>query len=415
MNNSHKHKTFNQVGGLVDIRDISLPEVYKQSADFRFFCKWFAESLQKIKYDTDNISDLYDPIKCPSDCLWALADTMGYTFDDRLNLPVSFNRLVLIYFMSMIYHRGSKDGVTLSAEVNLAQFNLMNKAKDNDVLYDRLEDTSLPSNAVTVVSHTEYGYIDVVYYSTELPTDACIEYTRPLGMFLFQHAGVKFSAKSKISVDARLTDLRDINHTPTYVGDSWITQLAHYRRADYASLQGGGDSADPPYSNELRQDVWYRNSAYEDTTNENISPGLRSLYTLQFSNNEAVVRSLLPPLFSLGYEPQTVDTVFPDAYVDDPDVHGTDYLHYPSDNDRNKPYNLRYDSDSDDKLESDSKLYIETVDKVVSADSDHSVLHPYPAVNPVMANPGDAISKKDDNTEYFPSIVTNTETEESGD
>ena len=38
----------------MDFKDISLPEVYTDSEDFRFFCKWFAESLEQLKYDTDN-------------------------------------------------------------------------------------------------------------------------------------------------------------------------------------------------------------------------------------------------------------------------------------------------------------------------------------------------------------------------
>ena len=55
----------------MDFKDISLPEVYTDSADFRFFVNWFAEALEQLKYDTDNIIDLYDPLRCPSDLLWA--------------------------------------------------------------------------------------------------------------------------------------------------------------------------------------------------------------------------------------------------------------------------------------------------------------------------------------------------------
>ena len=104
----------------MDMNNISLPEVYLDSEDFRLFKRWFVESLSKTQYDTENIFDLYDPLRCPTDLLWALADTMGFRYDDRL--PASFNRLVLVYFMSMIYNRGSRDGVTLAAETNLAQF-----------------------------------------------------------------------------------------------------------------------------------------------------------------------------------------------------------------------------------------------------------------------------------------------------
>lgn len=110
----------------MDMRSVSVPEIYKESQDFRFFMDWFASALSKLQYDTENFLDLYDPLRCPEELLWLLADTMGFKYDDRL--PASFNRLVLLYFMSMIRNRGSKDGVTLAAETNLAQFNILLKA-----------------------------------------------------------------------------------------------------------------------------------------------------------------------------------------------------------------------------------------------------------------------------------------------
>ena len=114
-----------------------------------------------------------------------------------------------MYFASMIRNKGSKDGVTLAAEVNLAQFNILEYGKEKDILYDRLEDTSIPVNSVYVTPHTSEGYIDVVYFSDEKPIDACIEYVRPLGMYLFQHAGVRYDVRTRISVDARLTDIEN--------------------------------------------------------------------------------------------------------------------------------------------------------------------------------------------------------------
>ena len=199
------------------ISEIPVPEVYKESADFRFFLKWFENALQKVRYDTENILDLYDPLRCKSELLWMLADTMGFKFDDRL--PVAFNRLVLLYFMSMIKNRGSKNGVMLAAEVNLAQFNINEYGKQNEILYDRLEDTSIPVNAVYVTPHVEEGYIDVVYFSAEKPVDACIEYVRPVGMYCFQHAGVRVDSRTKISIDARLTNINEVYTTagPTRV------------------------------------------------------------------------------------------------------------------------------------------------------------------------------------------------------
>lgn len=395
----------------MDIKNISLPEIYKESADFRFFCKWFEESLSKIKYDTENFFDLYDPLKCPEDLLWALADTMGYKYDDRL--PTSFNRLVLLYFMSMIRNRGSKDGVTLAAETNLAQFTILMRAQGytdeygekhegKEILYNRLEDTSIPVNSVYVTPHTPEGYIDVVYFSTKVPLDACIEYVRPVGMFLFQTAGVRFDARTKILVDARLTHTADLGISigPTHVG--------HYRREDYARLQKTVDNVNSVPTKDvkhIRKPVWFRNSDYEDATfgdgsygsgagrhpnqiNSGCDPGYRSLYSLQMSNNEEIVKALIDPIFSLGYEPQSISTKIPPDYLSS-SYRNTDV----------PKVNLRYDKEVDELFTHNNgagQYDVTTVEESRSTD----ILNPRPAVNPVMSALGDAISLNDNNTEY---------------
>lgn len=213
------------------ISDVSVPQVYKEESwDFRFFLRWFEDALSKVQYDTENIPDLYDPLRCPDWLLWMLGDTMGFKYDDRLT--TAFNRLVLVYFMSMIRNKGSKDGVTLAAEVNLAQFNIWNYGRENPILDNRLEDVSIPANSVVVTPHVEEGYIDVTYFSEQLPIDACIEYVRPLGMYCFQHAGVRADSRTKISIDAELTQ------SPNNLGMSiGPTHVGHYSRDDYARMQ----------------------------------------------------------------------------------------------------------------------------------------------------------------------------------
>lgn len=388
------------------LSDISVPEIYTDSADFRFFLKWFEYALSQIKYDTENLFDLYDPQRCKSELLWMLGDTMGYKFDDRL--PVAFNRLVLLYFMSMIHNKGSKNGVTLAAEVNLAQFNILSYGKDNDILYDRLEDTSIPVNAVYVTPHVAEGYIDVVYFSAEKPIDACIEYVRPLGMYCFQHAGVRVDSRTKISVDARLTNTRDLSVS---IG---ATHVGHYRRSDYASLQ---KTREQTYSYEYtdqngkvirpyeytrthndyshsRNPVYYRNSDFEKEPTESVNPGFRSLYSLQLSNNEHIIKSLIPekdpesgestgrytdldPIFSLGYGPQDVGVMYPDNYLKLKD--------YPE-------YNLRYDRGLEESITQD--VY------TVEGSRTESIVKPRPAVNPIMSTVGEGMSLNSTNTEY---------------
>lgn len=436
------------------IDEVSTPAVYKESADFRFFLKWFENALTKIHYDTEHADNLYDPLKCPDWLLWMLADTMGYKYDDRL--PTSFNRLVLVYFMSMIRNRGSKDGVTLAAEVNLKQFDIETVAgigyedKDGnyippkDILFNRLEDTSIPVNSVYVTPYTALGYIDVVYFSDRIPTDACIEYVRPLGMYLLQHAGVRLDGRTKISIDARLADEDDVGLSigPTHVG--------HYSRDDYARMQRltdtktdltevhtsvskdrdrrKGSVRDSEHwqwrdkSNrtvrvkqsdlsDTRRNVWYRNADYEggqeDTPvqakSRNINPGYRALYSLQLCNNEHIVKSLIPTkpgdpideqdlrekdqIFGLGWRPQDVTTTYPDSYVlPDEELEKTSAG-------RIRAWNLRYDK-AREKAESEDVWTIED-------DRSSDIITPRPAVNPVMHVLGDGVSMNSKNDQYI--------------
>lgn len=395
----------------MQLEDISVPEIYKSSADFRFFLKWFGTYLDRIKYDTENLPDIYDPLKCPDWLLWMLADTMGFKYDDRL--PAAYNRLVLVYFMSMIRNKGSKDGVTLAAEVNLAQFNILQYGKEKEILYNRLEDTAIPVNSVRVTPHTSEGYIDVVYFSDKRPIDACIEYVRPLGMYLFEYSGVRFDAKSKIVIDARLTNTNDLGISigPTHVG--------HYSRRDYASLH-------PHKPDSERKDVWYRNSDYEQDTTPNrssewINPGQRTLYSLQLCNNEHMVKSLLSEhdekdkIFGLGYQPQDISIRYPGDYIlpdieelpsDEvdkfPDYYGDfepprtqpyiDSTGNESDVRKPNSWNLRYDKANEEKVGSD----VYTIEDGRSS----GILNPRPAVNPVMSKIGDAISANKENSLY---------------
>lgn len=288
------------------IKDVPTPEVYKSSSDFRFFLTWFEETLNKIKYDTEHIIDLLDPLRCPRWLLWLLSDTMGFKYDDRF-VP-AFNRLVLMYFMSMIYNRGSETGVMIAAETNLAQFNINNYAKEKEILSDRLEDTSIPVNSTYVTAHPDEGYIEIVYFSEELPIDACIEYVRPLGMYCFQSAGVRADVKTKIVVDARLADSRamGMQYGPTHVG--------HYRKNDYAQLQRMVNQEGRP-NIQKRYPVYYRNIPYEEYPSTFINPGLRTLYSLQMSNPEHVTQSLLPNASTmLGSSPQ-VEFSYPGNYT----------------------------------------------------------------------------------------------------
>lgn len=413
----------------MQFNDIAIPDVYRNSSDFRTFLKWFGLALTKLQYDTENFLDLYDPLRCRADLLWMLADTMGFKYDDRL--PTAYNRLVLVYFMSMIRLKGSKDGITLAAETNLAQFVVLENAKQKDILNNRLEDTSIPVNSVFVDPRTDKGYIDVIYFSTREPINACIEYVRPVGLYLFLHPGVRMDARNRIHIDARLTNIQDnMSIAPTHVG--------HYSREDYARLQKTKDGSFEPDPTHTRRDVWYRNSEFEGTPNDAIDPGYRAMNSLQLANNENIVKALMDPIFSLGYHPLGLNDTkvrLPDNYLTQ-EYYDTDVVpnktHFGNPN-WAAPYDKRYNLLLDAPLEN-ALMDFSYGDKIPHYNSDGSMKPPYaegvtdnsglnpinepavetldytransvsnpkPKVNPVMKTLGDAISMDPLNRKYF--------------
>lgn len=350
----------------MNIKDIPVPEVFVSSSDFRFFLKWFDYALTKTQYDTANMMDLYDPLRCPKDLLWLLGDTMGYQYDDRL--CAAFNRFAMLFFMSLIKYKGSKTGVTLAAEVNLKQKDINAYGEENQINYDRLEDTSIPANAVYVESNVDEGYINVVYFTDEKPIDSCIEYVRPLGMYCFQEAGVRIDSTTKISVDARLANATDI------LGSIGATRVGHYSRNDYARLQHMKD--EPHQINNMsdtRAKAWKNSSTVETTPTQ--SAGYRALSSLQMANNAHIVKSLFSkPIFDLGYGP-TVDTLV-DA------------------DDKDPRYNLRYNrtvdlQSYDDAFKSNEALPVDTLD--INKYAESTPTDPKPKVNGVMRQLGDLI------------------------
>lgn len=381
------------------IRDISVPACYLQSADFRFFLKWFEYALTKLQYDITNTADLYDPLRCPKELLWMLGDTMGYQYDDRNGLCAAFNRFVMLYFMSMIKYKGSQLGVTLAAEVNLKQKDINAYGAEKEILYDRLEDTSIPNNSVYVESNVENGYINVIYFTDEKPIDTCVEYVRPLGMYCFQYAGVRIDSSTKISVDARLAKAGD------NVGTIGPTKVGHYTRNDYARMQHMKHEKPVQQVNpaDTRAKVYSRNSLVEEEPT--VNAGYRALSSLQMANNEHIVKSLFSePIFSLGYGP-TVDT------LEDVDVNNPKYnLRYNRTVDLQSYGKSKYDGYDDstpewvpegqDIVDEKGYLPVDTLDH----NRESTPTNPKPKVNGIMTEMGQRIIPT-----YPTPIITDTD------
>lgn len=94
-----------------------VPEIYKDSRDFRVFLKLIDIIVNPIKYDIDNWTTLYDPLLCPDNFLPLLADLIGYRYDN--NLSVLENRIIMHEFNSMIKNKGSEIGLKIAATLSM--------------------------------------------------------------------------------------------------------------------------------------------------------------------------------------------------------------------------------------------------------------------------------------------------------
>lgn len=296
------------------IKSINLtPETYwRESEEFQVFLNAIDQAFSETSDKTDRITDNLDPLQVQENLIPLLAHRMGFVYDWRFQ--PQFNRLVLYHFPSMIYNRGSRTGVTIGALTNLASLGLdnMDAVSDREFQYfidnfrnaysrgvevvdentggvayngidhnadpkltvksdavnfeaemraraiteDRLDETTLPNNAVAVSVNSdallkdsqgrvrfvrnEPYYINVVYFSEVVPTDACLEYVRPLGLYLFQQAGVKLSAHNRIlihpSLGDQLADNTRINPNEKF-SPSIYGGIGDYNRPDFSTLQ----------------------------------------------------------------------------------------------------------------------------------------------------------------------------------
>jgi hypothetical protein len=181
-------------------------------------------------------------------------------------------------------------------------------------------------------------------------------------MYCFQHAGVVFNARNKIVIDARLTNVNDADVTEK------MTRVGHYSREDYARLQKMQNEQQQEINPEhIRHKAWKRNSEFE--VEPTVDAGYRAMYSLQLSNNEHITKSLFTePIFDLGYEPQ--DVVIEPYHDLQPN------------------WNLLYNQTNEPDYHYD----------VITLDEERSeyATRPRPAVNPIMAQVGDAMEMAKD-------------------
>ncbi len=153
-----------------------VPEIYRESRDFRVFLKLLDIVINTCKYDIDEWTSLYDPLTCKKEFLPLLADFLGYRYDNSLS--VIENRIIMSEFNTMIKNKGSEIGLRLAAALSM-NAQLMNDPTSEAYI-----------KAVSQLQFLEMFYdydrgIIRIYYSEDLSkVRDLFKYVRPVGSFL---------------------------------------------------------------------------------------------------------------------------------------------------------------------------------------------------------------------------------------
>lgn len=145
-----------------------VPEVYRDSRDYRVFLKLLGILLTIFKKNIDNFPELYSPDNCPDELLPLLAGMVGYPYDDGIS--VDDNRIIIKYFPYMLRYRGSEEGIKLATALSL------NTSDDKSHAYTL--------DSIIVEFDPETGMITIYYPHVDVLRKELLEFVRPVGTVL---------------------------------------------------------------------------------------------------------------------------------------------------------------------------------------------------------------------------------------
>lgn len=153
-----------------------VPEIYRDSRDFKVFLKLLDIVINSQKYDIDNWTTLYDPLLCIDKFLPLLSDIIGYRYDNTLS--VTENRIIMNEFNSMIKNKGSEIGLKIATALSMnAQLASDPESKEYIHAVNQLQFLELYYDYET-------GIISICYPSDLKKIRDLFKYVRPVGSFI---------------------------------------------------------------------------------------------------------------------------------------------------------------------------------------------------------------------------------------
>lgn len=237
-----------------------VPEIYRESRDFRVFLKLLDMIVNVQKYDIDNWTTLYDPMRCPEKFLPLLADMIGYRYDTGLSTME--NRVIMSEFNSILKNKGSEVGLRLAAALS------MNAQLANDPSSPEYIRAVSQLQFLEMFYDYETGIIRIYYPSDLKKIRDIFKYVRPVGSFIelikteFPEPSSDFAISARATISRRKFTDEDYDGNAINKAQINLSQLNR------------GDSTDTNNHNQVMNN-------YRPITIKNVTYDVESLNTLK--------------------------------------------------------------------------------------------------------------------------------------
>lgn len=153
-----------------------VPQIYRESRDFKVFLKLLDCVIRVTKHDINNWLDIYDPLKCNTEFLEMLADFVGYFKD--LNLTIAETRVLIKNFPQLLKNRGSLIGFKLATAL------ICNIRLSTDPENEEYQKAVNQLEFLDIFMDHENGEIKLMFPYDVSFNKKIYDYIRPLGMTL---------------------------------------------------------------------------------------------------------------------------------------------------------------------------------------------------------------------------------------
>lgn len=152
-----------------------VPEAYSKSRDYKVFLRLAGLVSTVLKYNIDNLGNLYEAENCPVGLLDELAGMVGYTYKD--SRTVASQRKIISYYPFLLRNRGSATAIEIATALSLSTL----QYKENEIPLDRIYVDYDATTGKIIITYPSEAKIDKDIINDVRPVGTFIEFRPSVG------------------------------------------------------------------------------------------------------------------------------------------------------------------------------------------------------------------------------------------